>query len=202
MNSSRAWPGPIARNTYGAIVAGSRPSRTSAANRAPSTAIATSLHATSPAPPPIAWTADPRDHGLRATVHRLERRRHRRGLRTVLVDGQVHAGAHPLQVARPSAVPAPVSTTTRTPSSAPATCRPPTRDRSSPGSSAFRRRAVQGERHDRAVARDDDVGHVRNTPNVVGSSGARDAASSPRASTLRVSSGSITPSSHKRAVEK
>ena len=42
-------------HTYGAIVAGSRPSRTSAnANRAPSTAIATSLHATSPAPPPIA----------------------------------------------------------------------------------------------------------------------------------------------------
>src|SRR5262245_34821959 len=43
--------------------------------------------------------------------------------------------------------------------------------------------------------------HMRKTPNVVSGSGAFSAVARPRASTRRVSSGSITPSSHRRAVE-
>ena len=47
---------------------------------------------------------------------------------------------------------------------------------------------------------DDPVPYIRNTPNVVFSIGALRLADSPSASTLRVSSGSITPSSHSRAL--
>ena len=43
-------------------------------------------------------------------------------------------------------------------------------------------------------------GHILNRPNFVGSIGAFDAADSPSPSTSRVSAGSITPSSHSRAV--
>src|SRR5262245_15466812 len=42
--------------------------------------------------------------------------------------------------------------------------------------------------------------YIRNRPNFVGSIGALDAADKPRPSTSRVSAGSITPSSHSRAV--
>ena len=42
--------------------------------------------------------------------------------------------------------------------------------------------------------------HIRNTPNRVGSIGAFSAADSARPSTRRVSIGSMTPSSHRRAV--
>ena len=42
--------------------------------------------------------------------------------------------------------------------------------------------------------------HMRNTPNRVSSMGALRVADSPSASTRRVSAGSITPSSHRRAV--
>ena len=43
-------------------------------------------------------------------------------------------------------------------------------------------------------------GHILNRPNFVGSIGALAAAERPRPSTSLVSAGSITPSSHKRAV--
>ncbi len=43
--------------------------------------------------------------------------------------------------------------------------------------------------------------YMRKTPNVVSGTGAFDAAESPSASTRRVSSGSMTPSSQRRAVE-
>src|SRR5262245_11065005 len=43
--------------------------------------------------------------------------------------------------------------------------------------------------------------HIRNTPNVVSGIGAFSALARPSASTRRVSSGSITPSSQRRAVE-
>src|SRR5262249_49664603 len=43
--------------------------------------------------------------------------------------------------------------------------------------------------------------HMRNTPNVVSGIGAWSAAASPSASTRRVSSGSMIPSSQSRAVE-
>src|SRR4051812_6302296 len=42
--------------------------------------------------------------------------------------------------------------------------------------------------------------YIRNTPNRVRSIGALSAADKPRPSTMRVSAGSITPSSHKRAL--
>src|SRR5262249_37615044 len=43
--------------------------------------------------------------------------------------------------------------------------------------------------------------HIRNTPNVVSGIGAFSGLARPRASRRRVSSGSVTPSSHRRAVE-
>ena len=43
--------------------------------------------------------------------------------------------------------------------------------------------------------------HIRNTPNFISGTGALSAAASARASTLRVSAGSMMPSSHSRAVE-
>src|SRR6185437_12588864 len=52
-NSRRAWRSPMACTTYGAIVAGTRPSFTSlSANFAPSMPTATSQQAISPTPPP------------------------------------------------------------------------------------------------------------------------------------------------------
>jgi len=45
------------------------------------------------------------------------------------------------------------------------------------------------------------TGYMRNTPKRLGSMGAFSAADKARASTSRVCSGSITPSSHKRALE-
>ena len=43
--------------------------------------------------------------------------------------------------------------------------------------------------------------HIRNTPKRVSGIGAFSAADMPKASTVRVSAGAITPSSHSRAVE-
>ena len=61
-------------------------------------------------------------------------------------------------------------------------------------SSSVRHRVVQAPDQD---ARD----HIRKTPNVVSGIGALSAAARPSASTRRVSSGSMMPSSHSRAVE-
>ena len=60
--------------------------------------------------------------------------------------------------------------------------------------------AVSGSklpRHNRRAP----TGYMRNTPKRLGSMGAFSAADKARASTSRVCSGSITPSSHKRALE-
>ncbi len=146
------------------------------------------------------------DDRLGATVDRLEGRGHRaRRLLRFRSSESVAARPHPFQVGagREGAAGAGQITTTRTVVVA-ATA-------SSIASASALEQArvervapvgpVERQGRDRAVAGQLHVAHIRNTPKVVGSSGARDAASSPSASTLRVSSGSITPSSHSRAVE-
>jgi hypothetical protein len=56
------------------------------------------------------------------------------------------------------------------------------------------------KRAETAIMRTPRHDHILNSPNVVGSIGAFAAADNPSPSTRRVSAGSITPSSHSRAV--
>ena len=60
---------------------------------------------------------------------------------------------------------------------------------------------VEPDARDAAVALDREAAHIRNTPKRGSGMGARAAAARPSASTRRVSRGSITPSSHRRALE-
>src|SRR6185437_15549824 len=62
-------------------------------------------------------------------------------------------------------------------------------------------RAVERDRGHEAVPVEPDAAHIRKTPKVVSGTGPHAAAARPKASTLRVSTGSITPSSQRRAVE-
>ena len=61
--------------------------------------------------------------------------------------------------------------------------------------------AVEPDARDTAVALECEPAHIRKTPKRGSGMGARAAAARPSASTRRVSRGSITPSSHRRAVE-
>ena len=72
---------------------------------------------------------------------------------------------------------------------------------STPSSRRTKRTAPPGRRLDLVDADDRVTRHMRKTPKVVSGIGALSAAEIPSASTRRVSSGSMIPSSHSRAVE-
>ena len=100
---------------------------------------------------------------------------------------------HPMSAPAENALPAPVSTTTRTSSSS---------ETSSTAAASAQQARIErvpalgtGERQGRdgALACHRDVGHIRNTPNVVASSGTRDAASSPSAQHLPRVEGGRSP---------
>ena len=146
---------------------------------------------------------DPRHDGLRACVDGLEGGRHPFRVRDVLLSGELATRRHPVEIGTGAERGA-----------------RPTQDHDPDhrvgcqfaegiGERLEERRiqrvpaigTVQGHGRDRALSDDLERAHIRKTPNRVGSIGVRDAASRPSASTFRVSAGSITPSSHSRAVE-
>jgi hypothetical protein len=145
----------------------------------------------------------PGDHRERAVVDRLEQAAHDGGVGDVLLGREVAAAAHPVDVRA------------RTEGVARARQDEDARAVERQGSHEFAELdhhpglervsglgPVESQRGDRAVACQADGAHIRNTPKVVSGTGAYAAAAMPRASTRRVSAGSMMPSSHRRAVEK
>src|SRR4029077_20696373 len=209
VKSARACPGPIARSTYGAIVAGIRPSRASAkAKRAPSAATATSAHATSPAPPPIAgpWTRAITAFVQASTCSNASRRatascRFSSRVRSRLA--RIHAMSAPPpdpRAPRPRRDRAPGAGEHHHADAVVGLCLadPPGELLHQGGPERVPPlRAIEGEREHGPLAVGRPAAHIRNTPKVVVAAGAREAASSPNARTSRVSSGSITPSSQR-----
>ena len=146
---------------------------------------------------------DPRHDRLRARVDGLEGGRHPFRVRDVLLPGELATRRHPVEIG-----------TGAERGARPAQDHDPDHRVGCQVAEGLGQRleergiqrvpaigAVQGHGRDRALSDDLERAHIRNTPNRVGSIGVRDAASRPSASTFRVSAGSITPSSHSRAVE-
>ena len=205
VNSSRARPGPIAADTYGAIVrrqqpephlgereagavdgdghVGARDEAGAAADRGPFTRATTAFgHGRARRTPPPSPRRRPGSRSSESSRLAAHPREVGAGRERAAGAGQHDDPDDRRRLRR------------RSTASASAASRP--------GSSALRRSGpVERQRSRPAPRGQPDVAHIRNTPKVVGSIGAREAASRPSASTLRVSSGSITPSSQRRAVE-
>ena len=144
-----------------------------------------------------------RDHGHRAAVDGREHGRGALGVGDVALVRELAGGAHPLEVgagAERGAAP-------RQHDCAQGLVRRERRERLVHGRDQV---GVEGvaplgpvEPHprDAALALERETAHIRKTPKRGSGIGARAAAARPSASTRRVSRGSITPSSHRRAVE-
>ena len=146
---------------------------------------------------------DPRHDGLRACIDGLEGGRHPFRVRDVLLPRELATRRHPVEIgtgAERGSGPA---------QDHDADHRVGCQVAEGLGERLEERRiqrvpaigTVQAHGRDRALTDHIERAHIRKTPNRVGSIGVRDAASRPSASTFRVSAGSITPSSHSRAVE-
>ena len=202
-NSARACERPMRASANGAIVAGISPSRTSVKpKRASSRASTMSQQQARPVPPPSAAPCTRADHRHGAAVDGREHGREALGVGDVLL---VRA-ARPRRAStrgrrrRRSAGPRPASTTARSVAS-PASDGERLAQRGD--QLGVERVAALGpvEPHarDAAVALDREAAHMRKTPKRGSGIGARAAAARPSASTRRVSRGSITPSSQRRA---
>ena len=188
----------------GPIVAGISPRRTSVKpKRASSRASTMSQQQASPVPPP---SAAPCTRAITGTgqVSTAENMAAARSASATLrsressADARIHSRSAPAQ----NAGPRPASTTARNASSA--------ANEAKASCTALDQPRVEGvaplgpvEPHarDAAVALDREASHIRNTPKRGSGMGARAAAARPSARARRVSRGSITPSSHRRALE-
>ena len=194
-----------ARQANGEIVAGISPSRTSVKpKRASSRASTMSQQQASPVPPPSAAPCTRAITGtgqLSTAANMAAARSASATLRSCVSSppARIHSRSAPAQNdaarARRSR---PRAGRRRAASAAKASCTAAIRS----ASKALRRSGpVEPDARDAAVALEREPAHIRKTPKRGSGMGARAAAARPSASTRRVSRGSITPSSHRRAVE-
>ena len=144
-----------------------------------------------------------RDHGHRAAVDGREHGRGALGVGDVALARELARRAHPLEVGAGAEGGArPASTTARSVSSAANDVNASCTAAISSASNALRALGpIEPHPRDAPLALDGEAAHIRKTPKRGSGIGARAAAARPSARTRRVSRGSITPSSHRRAVE-
>ena len=156
-----------------------------------------------PGPAAERGAVHPRDDGHRAAVDGREHGRRAFGVRHVAFVGELARCAHPVEVGPGAEGGAPSSQQ----HGAQAILGGERRERIVYGLDQLgvERVAALGtvepHAHDGTVALDREAAHIRKTPKRGSGIGARAAAARPSASTRRVSRGSITPSSHRRALE-
>src|SRR5215471_20594032 len=206
MKNSRARPGPTRAITNGEMMAGMIPSFTSVKpNCTDSIATPISHAATSPSPPAERRAMDPGDHGLRTLGDGEVHLPYGAGVGKVLLVCVLNHALHPVQIG------AGAERLTIAGEDNDAHFITPAEFGEGLGhlprefiiKCVMDFRAVQNDKSDTLV--DIDLQHgsyIRNTPNRVSSCGAFLAAEIPRPRTIRVSKGSMTPSSQRRAVLK